>query len=106
MPLQRTPLEQEGPEEAHLALLMDESGMRLAIPPGASLWVVEDKRDMTKVFPLTLRKVSHKALTFVMVDEKGAAVEYVYKLQQAKPLNRAALLRLKEQANPNAKIQR
>lgn len=100
MPIQKRDTEGEKPRDPHLALLMDESGMRLAIPPGASLWIVEDPSDETKVFPLTLSKVSHKALTFQMADSNGALVEYKYKLTSAKPLNREALKRLQKQSQP------
>ena len=106
MPIERAELESAGPDGPHLALLMDESGMRVAIPPGASLWVVEDKAKPEKIFPLTLKAVSHKKLSFVMVDDKGALVEYVYQLMGAKPLNKAAHERLRKQARPGVKVQR
>lgn len=106
MPLERSQLEAAGPDGPHLALLMDESGMRVAIPPGASLWVVEDKSKADKIFPLTLKSVSHKKLTFVMADDKGAVVEYVYQLTGAKPLNKEALQRLRKQVQSGVKVQR
>lgn len=105
MPIERRDTEGKAPKEPHLALLMDESGMRLSIPPGASLWIVEDPSDEKKVFPLLLSKVSHKALCFQMADSNGAVVEYKYQLTSAKPLNREALKRLQRQSNP-LKVQR
>lgn len=96
MPIDRREREGDKPTEPHLALLADESGMRIAIPPGASLWVIEDAKDQNKIFPLTLAKVSHKALTFVMQGKDGAVTEYKYVLANAKPLNRAALLQLQK----------
>lgn len=106
MPLERSSTEMAAPDEPHLALLTDASGLRTVIPPGASLWIVEDARDQSRIFPLTLKKVSHKGLTFVMLDAQGALVEYEYRLTKAKPLNREALLRLRKQANPNAVVQK
>lgn len=96
MPIERREKEDSAPSGPHLALLADESGMRIAIPPGASLWLVEDATDQSKIFPLTLAKISHKALTFVMQGKDGAVTEYKYVLANAKPLNRAALLQLQK----------
>lgn len=96
MPLERPSTEGKAPTESHLALLMDASGLRVPIPPGASLWVVEDASDQNKIFPLTLKEVSHKRLVFVMMGKDGALTEYRYELRDAKPLNRAALQRLRE----------
>lgn len=96
MPFQPSQLEARGPDEPHFALLMDEGGMRLAIPPGASLWLVEDKSNQNKIFPLILKKVSINKITFEMRHPDGSATEYVYELKAAKPLSRAAYKRLLE----------
>ena len=66
MPLKPNAVEQVGPDQPHFALLMDESGVRLAIPPGASLWIVEDKNHADKIFPMILRKVSHSKIVLEM----------------------------------------
>lgn len=89
MPFEPRELEERGPDQPHFALLVDPSGARLAIRPGASLWLVEDKSQADKIYPLTLKKVSHKKLVFEM-----GGVEYVYQLLLAKPLNKAALEKL------------
>lgn len=94
MPLERRDAEAAGPNEPHLALLVDDAGMRLAIPPGASLWLVEDKSQQDKIFPLTLKKVSVKKLVFEMRQLDGTAMEYTYQLVSGKPLSRAAYNRL------------
>lgn len=105
MPIEAAPNEGQKPTEPHFALLMDESGLRVAIPPGASLWIVEDASRQDRIFPLTVKKVSHEKLTFLMQDEKGALTEYVYRLTSAKPLSRQALMRLRGN-NPQARSQK
>lgn len=89
MPFVPHATEDYGPDEPHLALLVDPSGARLAIRPGASLWLVENKADASKIYPLTLKKVSHKKLTFVM-----EGVEYTYTLTTAKPKSKEAMQKL------------
>lgn len=94
MPIKPRELEGDVPSKPHFALLINDMGQRMPIPPGASLWIVEDAADQSKIFPLTLKKVSHDLITFEMADANGAAVEYRYELTTAKPLNRAGLQRL------------
>jgi hypothetical protein len=94
VPIEKRDLEAAGPNAPHLALLMDDAGMRLAIPPGASLWLVEDKNRQDKIFPLVLKKVSVKKLVFEMRQADGSAMEYTYSLVSGKPLDRAAHMRL------------
>ncbi len=89
MPFEPRETEERGPDVGHLALLIDGSGARLAIRPGASLWLVEDKSQADKIYPLVLRKVTHKKLTFEM-----AGTEYVYQLVAAKPKSKKALSQL------------
>jgi hypothetical protein len=102
MPFEPREIEERGPTGGHFALLIDHSGARLAIRPGASLWLVEDKSQADKIYPLTLRKVSHKKLTFEM-----DGVEYVYQLLAAKPLSKKALKKLAEnRAGQETKYQR
>lgn len=96
MPIEAAPLESKGPDEPHLALLVDESGMRLAIPPGASLWLVEDKANQNKIYPLVLKKVSLNKIVFELRQPDGSASEYVYQLTAGKPLSRAAYKRMLE----------
>lgn len=94
MPLKPNAQENAGPSEPHFALLMDESGMRLAIPPGASLWIVEDKAHADKIFPMILRKVNHSRIVMEMRQPDGSVTEYVYQLTTAKPKSKSAYERL------------
>lgn len=94
MPFKPAHTEGKAPEAGHFALLYNDAGARLAIRPGASLWLVEDPSQADKIFPLTLRKVSLKAITFQMTQADGSTSEYVYKLTSGKPLGRAALKRM------------
>lgn len=48
----------------HLALLTDETGTAIAIPPGANLFIIEDASRADGVFPLVLLAVSRKNLRF------------------------------------------
>ena len=86
--------EEAGPDEAHFALLVDEAGMRLAITPGASLWLVENKNHQDKIFPLVLKKVSVKKIVFEMRQPDGNVTEYTYQLTTAKPTSRGAYQKL------------
>lgn len=107
MPVKPAPTEQHAPTGGHFALLMDSSGARLAIRPGASLWLVEDASQMDKIFPLTLSKVSVKKLKFTMVNQDGGVTEYSYRLESAKPLNKLALERLlKNRGDKPVKVQK
>lgn len=107
MPFKPSQLEQHAPEGGHFALLMDTSGTRLAIRPGASLWLVEDPSQMDKIFPLTLSKVSVKKLKFTMVDKDGGVSEYSYRLESARPLNKAALDKfVKNRGDKPVKVQK
>jgi hypothetical protein len=94
MPFIPAQTEASAPKGGHFALLASESGARLAIRPGASLWLVEDPSQADKIFPLTLKRVSVKSIVFQMTQADGSTTEYVYKLQSAKPLGRASLKRL------------
>src|SRR5690349_12458356 len=87
---------QRGPAGGHFALLVDEAGTRLAIPPGASLWLVEDNTQNDKIFPLILKKVSVKKVVFEMRQVDGSAMEYTYQLTSAKPLSKRAFEKLLE----------
>jgi len=80
------------PAGPHLALMTEEGP--LAIVEGSSLWLVEDASRMDKIFPLILKKVTAKALTFVLVDAEGGKTEYKYQLVTGKPLNVQALKRM------------
>lgn len=94
MPLKPNMTEVKGPDEAHFALLTDESGMRLAIPPGASLWIVEDKSQADKIFPMVLRSVRHNRIVLEMKQLDGSSTQYVYQLTTAKPKSKGAYERL------------
>lgn len=105
MPLKPQDTESVGParDEGHFALLMDASGQRLAIRPGASLWLVEDKADASKILPLTLVKVRMNALTF-RVPHPDGAVDYTYRLDKAKPLSKKALEKLVKHRDEAGKV--
>lgn len=90
MALVQDPRLVKGPDEGHFALLLND-GARGAIPPGASLWLVEDYTQPEKIYPLTLKKVSVKKIVFEMIQADGSRTEYVYQLTSAKPLNKKAL---------------
>lgn len=94
MPLKPQQTEAPAPKVPHFALLTDVSGQRTAIPPGASLWLVEDASQMDKIFPLTLKKVSLKKLHFEMITGDNEVTEYVYELTTAKPKSVQAYRRL------------
>lgn len=104
MPIERGPTaagDGAAPKGGHFAWLVNEQGQRAAIKEGASLWIVEDPNDPLKIFPLVLKKVGIKALTFTMQGKDGALTEYKYQLQSAKPLNRAALQQLAKNVKPS-----
>lgn len=66
MPIQiRSDIEGDVPNEPHLALLTDDTGLATAIPVGATLYIVEDASRADKVFPVVLAKVSRRAIVFV-----------------------------------------
>ena len=94
MPIKPNDTEVKGPDEGHFALLTDESGMRLAIPPGASLWIVEDKSQADKIFPMVLKSVRHNRIVLQMRQPDGSATDYVYQLTTAKPQSKSAYERL------------
>lgn len=107
MPYKPTHTEQRAPTTGHFALLMDTSGTRLAIRPGASLWLCEDASQMDKIFPLTLSKVSLQKIKFQMANADGGVSEYSYKLESTRPLNKAALDRFaKNRADKPVKVQK
>lgn len=86
----------QAPTGAHLALKISEDGEWMAIPEGATLWLVEDASRQDKIFPLILKQVRHNKLVFVMVDGNGGVTEYQFKLTTGKPKNRQALQRMQE----------
>lgn len=107
MPIKPTQQESAGPSEPHFALLMDDSGMRLAIPPGASLWLVEDKAHQNKIFPLVLKRVSLNKIVFELRQPDGSVSEYTYQLTSGKPLSRGAYQKMLEnRAGAPVKVQR
>lgn len=99
VPLKPSHLETHAPTQPHFALLMDDSGTRLAVPPGASLWLVEDASQVDKIFPLFLKKVSLKKIVFEMRQPDGKVTEYTYQLTTAKPLSKGAYHKLLENRN-------
>lgn len=81
-----------GPDGPHLALYTNDGWV--GIPEGATLWLVEDKANPLKIFPLVLTKVHHTKLAFGMQDGNGGVTEYVYKLTTGKPKNKQAVERM------------
>ena len=81
------------PTGPHLALRLDD-GSSIPILEGNHLWIVEDATRVDSIFPLILKKVSHQALVFAMVDANGGVTEYKYQLVSGKPKNKAALDRM------------
>lgn len=73
-------IEGRGPSGAHLALVTNISGAATAIPPGALMYLVEDPRDINKIFPLVLADVDHKHLRFRCgCGKKGCTRTVVFK---------------------------
>ena len=99
VPLKPSHLEGAVPTQPHFALMTDEGGQRMAIPPGASLWLVEDATQLDKVFPLVLKKVSIKKIVFEMWQADGKVTEYTYQLTTAKPLSKHAFNKILENRN-------
>lgn len=76
--------------------ILRSDGATVAIPVGAVISI----HDEAVGHPLILRlqSVSVGKLVFGLLDDSGTVgTEYTYKLHGAKPLNRAALARLKAQ---------
>ena len=94
MPRESLGKEMEGraPQEAHLAALLDESGLFTPLAPGTYFMLVDPKEGSP--IPLVLKEVSVGRIVFTM---DGAGTDYVYKLTGAKPLTRDAYKRLKQQ---------
>lgn len=81
MPFEPKSLEGKVPDGAHLAVLTDESGLFTAIPPGATVLLVEDPSRMDRVFPMILAKVNRRTMEFICgCGEQGCTRRYVYKL--------------------------
>lgn len=83
----------EAPLGPHLGLLLGDGKIQ-AIPPGATLYIIEDPSSPGKIFPFILKSCRHDKITFVSEDLSGARVEYVFKCVSQKPLNAAALQRI------------
>lgn len=79
----------EGPRGPHLALFTDDGW--IAIPEGATLWIIEDGTRADKIYPLQLVKVGATKLGFSMLDSKGAVMEYNFKLTSGRPKNKPAV---------------
>lgn len=77
------------PKEAHLAVIFDRAGRMLPLPPGTQLFLVEDPSRPDKIFPMVIKKISHKALVFEL-----EGTEYKYVLQSAKPKTQEAYARI------------
>lgn len=68
------------PDKPHFVLRVGEHGEEgIAIPPGASLNIIEDAHDRMKWFPLILRSVTIKRIVFKCgCGQRECTREYVY----------------------------
>lgn len=80
------------PSQPHLAMFTEDGWV--AIPEGAKVWLIEDAKVPTKIFPMLLLKVRHDKLVFGLVDANGGRTEFTYKLVSGKPLNKQAMERM------------
>lgn len=85
------------PKGPHLAIVFDKAGRMLPLPPGTQMFLVEDPSRPDKIFPLILKKVSHKALVFEL-----EGTEYRYVLQSGKPQTSEAYARMLKNRGSNA----
>lgn len=82
----------EAPIGPHMGLLLADGKVQ-AIPPGATLYIIEDMA-LGKIFPFILKSCRHDKIVFVTEDMSGAKVEYAFVCKSQKPLNAAALQRI------------
>lgn len=68
------------PDKPHFVLRVGEMGEEgIAIPPGASLNIIEDATDSKKWFPLVLLQVNHKRIVFKCdCGRKGCNAVYTF----------------------------
>lgn len=63
-----------------LALFKDTSGAAIAIPPGALMAIIEDRKDPKRVWPILLETVRHDRLTFICAcRRKGCTRRFIFK---------------------------
>lgn len=67
MPFKQADLGAQAPKGAHLAVVTDESGELLAMPPGSIIYIVEDATNPEKIFPMALRSASRRKIAFECV---------------------------------------
>lgn len=87
------------PKGPHLAIVFDKAGRMLPLPPGTQLFLVEDPSRPDRIFPMVIKKVSHKALVFEL-----EGTEYKYVLQSAKPKTQEAYARMVENRGGRAGV--
>lgn len=81
MPFVPKEIEGTAPTKPHFTVLTDESGLAMAIPPGATMFIVEDPTRMDKVFPLILLSVSRRRIVFACgCGNASCTRKYVYTL--------------------------
>ncbi len=82
MPFVKWDIEGEPPDQPHLGLLTDNSGAAIAIPPGATMYLILDPSRADKVIPLVLFKVSLKKLEFLCAcGNRKCSKRYVFVAQ-------------------------
>ena len=83
MPEVRNQLEGDAPTQPHLALWFGDDGSWMAIPPGATIAIIEDPERSDKIFPMVLAKVSLKKIIFVCrCGDPGCNVNYAYSVSK------------------------
>lgn len=82
MPYVPKELQGIAPVQPHLALLTDEHGGVTAIPPGATIFIIEDPTKLDRIFPMILAKVTRRSIHFICGCGKCRRT-YVYTLSSA-----------------------
>lgn len=74
----------EAPKEPHMVMLTGNGNEGIAIPPGCILYIIEDAKDPSKMFPMGFIKVNRKAIHFrCLCHDPNCTRTFVYKLQGA-----------------------
>lgn len=87
MPFEPKAIEGMAPGVSHLAVYVDKDGGVMSIPPGARMLIIEDPRKLDSIFPLILKKVSRRTITFLCGCGRCNR-EYVFRLDGIKGMHR------------------
>lgn len=72
------------PEQPHLGLLTGKGGETIAIPPGATMYLIMNPRHIDGVLPMILTKVTWKHLEFACAcGQPHCTRRFSYRLQQS-----------------------